>query len=172
MGTRVEVPWATVAAGLGLPLRSRMRFHELVGLPIDEFLNGLDEPNDVWTHPPAQGTLPRTLASRLRDVLADYTTTTVATVGVWSGWAFMAVHRRTVPTATAFGREQLLFRAPLNTLDASVDDWDYHCANLWLAVDRRWVVTTDIDSWSTLVGSSEEAARKLSVDDRFEVRPV
>jgi hypothetical protein len=172
-GERVEVSWDAVGAVTGRAPHPGTRFDTLVGLPINGFLNGLDEPNGVWTHPPDQGTLPQSLARRLKELLSRHTSSTFALTGVWSGWAFAAPLRHdTVPTGVAFGRDHLLFRAPLDKVDTSVDEAGYQCANLWVPADRRWVLVTDIDSWSTLVGAAEAVIRELSALDDVEVRPL
>ncbi|MGQ0574583.1 MAG: hypothetical protein ACT4RN_10320 [Pseudonocardia sp.] len=161
-GSRVAVPWSAIsAAAPGEPVGGG-QFDSVVGLPVHEFENGIDDPTGSWTHPPEQGTLPADLASVIHDLLAGHTSASGAYIGAWSGWAVMAPYRGTdVPVVTAFGRDHLFFRSPVSALADSIDAVDHQSANLWFPDDRRWLLVTDIDHWSTFIGGPLELASDM-----------
>lgn len=172
-GRAVEVRWQEIGSAAGREPRPGVHFDALVGLPVSSFENGIDDPDGVWTLPPAQGSLPRALADRLRELLSRHTASSEAYVGVWAGWSVMAPYRSVgVPRATAFGREYLLFRTPLHVLSRSVDEVDHQSANLWYPGDHRWLLVTDVDHWSTFVGGSRDLAGKLLGASGIEARAV
>ena len=51
-----EVTWAEVARARGSDVHSAAHFDALVGLHINDFENGFDDPDGVWNAPPEQGT--------------------------------------------------------------------------------------------------------------------
>lgn len=170
-GAPAEVRWAEVGVAHGGELRSGVHFDALVGLPQGRFENGLDEPGGVWDLPPAQGSLPRELGDRLGELLSAHTDAVTGSVGVWEGWAAAEPLRALgAPRIWAFGRELLLFTAPLAAMNCSVDTAGHQGANLWYPQDHRWILRTDPDHWSTFVGGDPDLGAQLLAATGIEVR--
>jgi hypothetical protein len=167
-----EVTWAEVARARGSDVHSAAHFNALVGLHINDFENGFDDPDGVWNAPPEQGTLPLRQHSELLSELRAHTDAAEGVCGVWAGWASA---RRLTETATAprcdvTGREIVFLRSPLNAFSASADDVFHQAANVMFPLDRRWLVITDCDDWLTYVGAEADTIAALEGSPAFEVR--
>jgi hypothetical protein len=55
-----------------------------------------------------------------------------------------------------------LFRPPLTALSGSFAPAFYRAANLWCPGDRRWMVVTEIDCWTTSSGGPTPGCRSIS----------
>jgi hypothetical protein len=166
-----EVSWAELAGARGSVVPAAAHFDTLVGLPQTAFENGFDDPAGVWNAPPVQGSLPPRQHAALLEVLTTRTGATEAVCGVWAGWA--AAHRlvaTSAPRRDVAGREVVFFRSPLEGLGASVDEVEHQAPNVMFPLDRRWLVLTDPDHWSTCVGSDPETAAALRAAGSFEMR--
>jgi hypothetical protein len=167
-----EVSWAEVARSRGSDVRGAAHFDALVGLHINDFENGFDDPSGVWNAPPEQGTLPMRQHKTLLSVLRPHTEAAEGVCGVWAGWA--SAHRLTAtpaaPRCAVTGREVVFFRSPLDAFAASVDEVAYQSANVMFPLDHRWLVITDCDHWMTYVGAGSEVIAALEDAAAFEMR--
>ncbi|MHA6629679.1 hypothetical protein ACU61A_29935 [Pseudonocardia sichuanensis] len=167
-----EVTWAEVARAHGSDVHSAAHFNALVGLHVNDFENGFDDPSAVWNWPPEQGTLPLRQHEALLSVLRAHTNATDGVCGVWAGWA--SAHRLTetpgAPRREVTQREVVFFRSPLDAFAASVDEVAYQAANVMFPLDHRWIVITDCDDWLTYIGAEAEIVTALEHADAFEVR--
>lgn len=166
-----EASWAELARARGSVVPAAAHFDALVGLPQTAFENGFDDPARVWNAPPVQGSLPPRHHAALLQLLNTRTGATEAVCGVWAGWA---AARRLVatsaPRCNVAGREVVFFRSPLEGLGASVDEVEHQGPNVMFPLDRRWLVLTDPDHWSTCIGSDLETAAALRSAGFFEMR--
>ncbi|OZM83508.1 hypothetical protein [Pseudonocardia sp. MH-G8] len=101
-----EVSWAEVARARGSDVHSAAHFDALVGLHINDFENGFDDPSGVWNAPPEQGTLPLRQHVALLSVLRTHTHVTQGIRGVWAGWA--SAHRLTETMDNPYPRSTAL----------------------------------------------------------------
>jgi hypothetical protein len=167
-----EVTWAEVARARGSDVHSAAHFNALVGMHINDFENGFDDPSGVWNAPPEQGTLPVRQHRALLSVLRENTDVTVGVCGVWAGWP--RAHRMTAtpaaPRCDVAGWEAVFFRAPLDGFFASVDEVFHQSANVMFPLDHRWLVITDPDHWLTYIGAEAETAVALEDAAAFELR--
>lgn len=168
-GSVQAVRWSDIGGGA---VPAGVHFNALVGMHINAFENGLDEPNGVWDAPPEQGTLPRRLGHTLRRALTRGRADEPVFAGIWEGWA-AAAWLRPLPTphVTAFERTYMVFEVHASQLSASIDDIGHQAPNLWFPADRGWLLVTDIDDWSTFVGANAEMIDVLvalpGVETRF-----
>ena len=69
-------------------------------------------------------------------------------------------------------REYFLLRGPLESAATFVfDDGHFQSPNLWWPDDRRWVLATEIDDWTTYVGGSRACVDELLASHELEVVP-
>lgn len=166
-----EVPWADVAMARGSDVNRAAHFDALVGLHINDFENGFDDPTGVWNAPPGQGTLPLRQHMTLLSALRAHSDVAEGVCGVWVGWA--SAHRLTAtpaaPRCEITGWEAVFFRSPLDGLAASVDDVEHQAANVMFPLDHRWLVITDPDHWLTYVGAEPPIVAALE-DTALEMR--
>lgn len=163
--------WAEVARARGSDVRAA-HFDALVGLHINDFENGFDDPSGAWNAPPEQGTLPLRQHRALLSVLWARTDVTEGVCGVWASWA--SAHRLTstptAPRCDVAGWEAVFFRSPVDGFAASVDEVWHQAANVMFPLDHRWLVLTDPDHWLTYVGAEAGAVAALEDAAAFEVR--
>jgi hypothetical protein len=167
-----EVTWAEVARARGSDVHSAAHFNALVGLHINDFENGFNDPSGVWNAPPEQGTLPLRQHLALLSVLRAHTDVTEGVCGVWAGWASARrlTARPAAPRRDVAGREVVFFRSPLNAFSASVDEVAHQAASVMFPLDHRWLVITDCDHWLTYVGAGAEIVAALEDAAAFEMR--
>jgi hypothetical protein len=167
-----EVSWAEVARARGADVHTAAHFDALVGLHINDFENGFDDPSGVWNAPPEQGTLPLRQHVALLSALRTHTHVTQGICGVWAGWASARrlTETTTAPRCDVTDRETVFFRSPLDAFSASADDAFHQSANVMFPLDRRWLVLTDCDHWLTYVGADEEITAALEDAAVFELR--
>jgi hypothetical protein len=158
------VRWAEVAAWSGVAL-----------VPGDQFPDiALPEHEPVGVEPwsgqgPREGTLYRSDADVLVEVLARHTTTPHRCwYCVWDGWGPSSPG----PRVRLPGRDYLLFVGPLSAVPSLVDAQEGRTPNLWWPDDHAWCVASEIDLPWTYVGGSAALIDDLLADVRVEAQPA
>ncbi len=171
--------WAELGAARGVALSPDVAFCEVTGLdPSDE--PALDEIT------PLNGQLPQAACEALAQALRPHTRSPERSwFCLWEGngafwshahsatypdnairpeieqyWADAQAQDavlHSTPKVEAQHRSYLLFRGPLDAACAFEPGSWYDSPNLWWPDDRSWIVTTEVDGYSTYVGASRPA---------------
>jgi hypothetical protein len=187
-----NVTWRQVADELGRAVHPLAQWDAIVGA--SRYNN---ERPDWPGSMPRVGKLEKQLLGPLLDTLAEHTDTPDrAYFGIWTGMTWGKITptpassgggpslRSTDDLSFAFP-DELVARRPLRAsreytllkggLDAGVrvQGWlSPSSPNVIWPEDRPWFLASEIDFDSTLVGGTEELARRILEDDRFEAFPV
>ena len=179
-GGRVPVSWSEIAAANGRTVHAEMRWPDISGV----WKDSEQQVPGLWDQEPDVGTLPRTYAAILSDLLAAHTSTPDQVwYCVWAGWGGLKFHpvgramftsrrplrlrRRVQPPAPAPcvqlpSREYYLLSGPISGVNESLEEPpSSQSANLWWPDDRAWCVAIEIDFASTYVGGSKGLIREL-----------
>ncbi|HEY0402173.1 MAG TPA: hypothetical protein VGD09_09155 [Blastococcus sp.] len=161
-----DVTWAEVAAFNGRTAHPAMEWVSVTGSW--EFRGNDDQPG-MWNESPPEGHLPVSVATRLADVLAGYTTTPA---NCWFGIE-SSCHEGTGRTLHLPAREFWLVRGPVGLAAVNfADEPVEQSANLWWPDDRSWYVATDIDLMTTYVGGSVACITGILAAYGLEAAPV
>ena len=167
-----SMTWAEVAETTGRVVHARMQWQAIAYPAPDHRLP------DTIGEGPLQGVLPVAVASNLIDILSIHTSTPeTCSYAIWVGTPGLPRAHATV-TAHA-GRDYFLFSGDLSA-GARAIVVDAHgqpaaptiSANLWWPDDQAWIVVTDVDFRSTIVGASNDAVRQIVEDDTLEAFSV
>jgi len=179
-GGRVPVSWSEIAAANGRTVHAEMQWPDISGV----WKDSEQQVPGLWDQEPDVGTLPRTYAAILSDLLAAHTSTPDQVwYCVWAGWGGLKFHpvgramftsrrplrlrRRVQPPAPAPcvqlpSREYYLLSGPISGVNESLEEPpSSQSANLWWPDDRAWCVAIEIDFASTYVGGSKGLIREL-----------
>ncbi len=179
--------WEEMARRRGITMRPTIGFAELTGIdPYDQ--SSLDDLE------PLEGSLPDVTLADLVEVLGRWTTAEeLMWFGLWEGngtW-WKGAHRvlSTAPTDVArnrridderdrvlratstFGtpqRRYFLVRGHLRSVPGLYTAAGESSANLWWPQGRSWLVSTEVDGFSTYVGGSRELVDALVSSDTIE----
>jgi hypothetical protein len=155
-----HVRWSAIATSTGRPLHAGTRFNELVGWRVDA---RHQSPPAPWDQPNDGSLLPDECAA-VADVLAAHTTTPeICWFCVWEGFGWAELHRMgaRAPRVTLEHRNCLLFRGAVRAATAFRSGSAFQSPTLWWPDDRAWTVATEIDGYSTYVGTTAAALRAL-----------
>jgi hypothetical protein len=179
-GRWVDVSWSEIAAANGRTVRAEMQWPNISSVWEDSE----QQAPGLWDQEPDVGTLPRTHAAILSDLLAAHTATPDQVwYCVWAGWGGLKFHpvgqailtsrrslrlRRRVqppppaPCVQLPSREYYLLSGPISGVNESLEEPPFwRSANLWWPDDRAWCVATEIDFASTYVGGSKDLILEL-----------
>lgn len=186
-GRWVDVSWSEIAAANGRTVHAEMQWPNISGV----FEDSEQQVPGLWDQEPDVGTLPRTHAAILSDLLAAHTATPDQVwYCVWAGWGGLKFHpvgramltsgrssstsrrslrlrRRVQPSPPAPcvqlpSREYYLLSGPISGVQESMEEPPFsQSANLWWPDDRAWCVATEIDFASTYVGGSKDLIQEL-----------
>lgn len=145
----------------------------------DALLAGLDERSlrELGYQLPEPGQMPRNVAERLVEILAQHTTSPhECYFAVWDGWAALSPSEGFGPAFEIPSRPMTLYSADIHAASERFDSTAVavsYSPNLWWPADRAWCVATEIDFTSTYIGSSSAAALELITSelDAFEMQP-
>lgn len=166
------VSWADVGAAYGRTPGPYTRWHQLIGVDVDD-LNGTDPGlPGVWDEPAAEGPTPPDIARALIPVLARRTATAESCwFGLWHGYGRWDFDR--FPLFLTPGREEVLLSGTLADVVSPVAlDEFAELPDLWWPEDRAWCVGGDVDLASTYVGGSPELIAELLAAPGLEAYPV
>ena len=165
----VPVRWREVADWSGLPLRPTGQFHS-VALPP---LAPADEA--PWRDNPHKGTLCRTDAERLVELLRPRTETPdECWFAVWDGYGWQShTDRWDPPRVHLPSRDYLLYAGPIEALaSTTLFDEGRQTPNLWWPRDEAWCVASEVDLPWTYVGGTADLIEGLLQDQLIEVLAV
>lgn len=169
--------WAEVARRLGRVAHREMQWHQLVGSSDSSNFSG-----SKWDgNSPLLGEMPVDDVGRLRDVLAAQTDDPAHCFFGFC-WINHSYYLRTLPSEEIakpqlklpFGRDHLVFAGPLDAVDVlggTERVWRESPSLIWPA-DRSWLVASEVDFDSTLVGGSRELVEALVAASGLEVYEV
>jgi hypothetical protein len=167
--------WAQVCELTARIAHPLMQWHTISTAP------PTDSPTGAVSWPgsdPEVGNLPPAMLASVLEVLAGFT----ADPGdcyhaVWDGWGWRHGDGATGPLLSHPNRDYLLFHGPLRAAlsigHQVTADWrlPQSPSLLWPA-DRSWLLATEIDFDSTLVGGSTQLVQELLQATRLEAWPV
>ncbi len=158
------VQWKEIAAYANRVFHPLVQFPSLVGLQLQQYENGINEnEGQLWTDPPAQGTLPPEIIGSVVEVLRGCTDTPDnCFFALWSGWA--DVSKLDVAKGAHLhlpDRDYIVFQGAIDTAKHSAFKWRFQAMNLWWPADRRWFLATDIDLESTYIGIDDNGMEAL-----------
>jgi hypothetical protein len=175
--------WSEVASRLGRQLHPEDNFWDLVG--------GRDA--DLYNNPvlgdiePSSGTLPLPLLRSLMEILSRWTKKDEPCYfAMWDGWgnwwkdshdgpdpfreerdAVLSV----TPRVHAPARDHFLMRGPLRAVIPLEDAAAGQTPALWWPDGRSWLVSTDVDAFSTYIGGSDDLVEELLGSNEVEAVP-
>jgi len=183
-GGERSVRWSEVAAWSGKRLSRASSILDLVRRVDGKRWDDRSPDGRPWRRLPDPGCLDAPHFSRLLEHLAaDTSTPSAIWILVWNGYGdhlpvtgSLARHAtmRIAPSERG-DRAYLLFRGAIAELEALPRPRGCPLAwapSFWWPEDRRWFVSTDIDSYSTYVGASADTVAGLLADDLLEVLPA
>jgi hypothetical protein len=134
------IRWSELASDRGVEITAETTFEEASGFALQSGpAGGIDEPSD--------GSMPEHLVAKLAEFL--------------HGW----------PTTPTFGmpqRQYFLMSGPLSAARALTDAAGGSSPNLWWPHDRAWLVSTEVDGFSTYIGGSASMIDALMVSPTIE----
>ena len=186
-----ETRWSEIAAANGRTVHPEMQWPHISGVWEH---SGEDSPG-LWDLEPEVGSLPGPYRERLRDLLAQYTSTPGQVwFCVWDGWGGLKIrpggsamltdgrsrrNRRAAQQPPPAPRVQLPARAyyllsgPIEGIGESMGEEPFwQSANLLWPEDRTWCVATEIDFAWTYVGGAEALIQALITDPDLEATPT
>jgi hypothetical protein len=171
-GEEVAVRWSEIAAANGRTVHPEMQWPHISGVWEH---SGENSPG-LWDLEPDVGSLPRRYTDRLRDLLAQYTSTSDQVwFCVWDGFGALKIRpgggfiltsgrlrrirrrdRRPPPAPTLQlpDRAYYLFSGPIRGIGESMCE-HWQSTNLLWPEDRAWCVATEIDFAWTYIGGGE-----------------
>ena len=166
--------WADVAAVYGFELHGWSQWDLINGHPAVGWQTGRSSPGD-----PRVGHLETAVLASLCGTLARFTATPDdCFFGVWEGYGWeVAEVLGPAPVFALPGRSYLLLRGPLAAA-TSIGYWprpDWFLAQsptLMWPDDHAWLVATEIDNDSTLIGGSAEVIAAVLANPDLEARSV
>ncbi len=191
-GEEVSVRWAEIAAANGRAVHPGMQWPHISGV----WEHSGENAPGLWDQEPEVGTLPRSYAARLGELLAGFTSTPDQVwFCVWAGWGALRFHpngssglltsgrprrkrrspRQKPPALTLQlpGRDYYLLYGPVGGVAESMGKPPFwQSANLCWPQDRAWCVATEIDFSWTYVGGSEACIQTLIEAEELEAMPT
>jgi hypothetical protein len=182
------IRWSEVAARLSTRFHPDVQFRELAG-------------PDAEQHPilgdiePSSGTLPRTLLQSVVSFLDHWSDEgELCWFAMWDGtgtW-WKGAHStlttegsrrdpldderdavlRSTPRVHTQHRDYFLMRGPLASVVALYDAAGDQSPALWWPDSRAWLVSTEVDAFSTYVGGPAQLIGKLLRSDEIEAAPI
>ena len=191
---QVEVRWSDVAVANGRTVHPQMQWPNISGT----WRSSDPMSSRLWDVEPEVGSLPRRYGGRLRDPLAEHTSTPEKIwFGVWEGFGGLklrkggtallrlgskgeqrAVGRRPLeaPPAPTFqlpNRAYYLLSGPIEGIGESMCEGPmWQSANLWWPDDRAWFIATEIDFSWTYIGGDRSLIERLVSHPGLEVLPA
>lgn len=153
-GKDVPVSWGAIAAANDRVVHPEMQWPNISGMWEH---TGKSAPG-LWDAGPEDGTLPRSLAGVLREILPGHTGTPDEVWWcVWNGYGdYTFQPAPTTPLLRLPAREYFLLSGSIDGITESlIKTFFWQNANLWWSDDRKWCVATEIDYCWTYVGGSE-----------------
>jgi hypothetical protein len=189
-GEEVTVRWSEIAAAGGRTVHPEMQWPHVSGMWEG---SGENSPG-LWDLEPDVGSLPRRYTDRLRDLLAQYTSTSDRVwFCVWDGFGDLKIRpggsalltsgppgrkRRPVqqspaPTLQLPNRAYYLLSGPIGGIGESMgEEPHWQSANLIWPEDRAWCVATEIDFAWTYIGGGTALIQALINDPALEAMPT
>jgi len=174
-----HVTWGEVAKRLGRTAHREMQWHQLVGSSDSDNFTG-----SKWSGGrPELGEMEVEELDRLCRVLAAHTADPerclfgLCTIQNWKLDALPAEAERYPQLGLPWGRDHVVLSGPLSAVDQigyadqSNVIWG-EVPNLIWPSDRSWLVVSEVDFDSTLVGGSSELVEALIADSDLEVYAV
>ena len=171
--------WSTVASWTGRTVHPQMQF-ELIADLSERKPYRFDPPS--WGSGPERGTFPPLECRAAIEVLREFTSTPdICYFCVREGWGFIdpefykRAARVNTPDVKNPDRSYLLFRGPLDAIDSFLEPAFHAFArspNIWWPEDRAWCVATEIDSFDTFIGGSEECIQQILACSDLEALPA
>ena len=179
-GDHVLVSWSEIATANGRTVHPEMQWPHISGV----WEHSGESAPGLWDREPDVGTLPRTYAAILSDLLARHTATPDQVwFCVWEGWGGLRFHPvgraqltskplrrprprvqlpKQAPRVKLPNRAYYLLSGPIGAVNESmVEPPFWVSANIWWPDDRKWCVATEIDFAWTYVGGSEALLETL-----------
>jgi hypothetical protein len=156
--TGVPIHWAQVAERTGHIYHPAVQWPSLVGSTDYNFDLG-----GMWQYPPEMGSLPRSIALPLVEILREQTSTPdQCWFGVWEGFGAIATSVQLAPKFELPNRRYHLMSGPVDGLLDNVEELPFtQSANLSWPNDRAWLVATEIDFVSTYIGASRSCIEAI-----------
>ncbi len=190
-GEEVSVRWSEIAAANGRTVHPEMQWPHISGV----WEHSGENAPGLWDDEPEVGTLPRSYAAHLGELLAGFTSTPDRVwFCVWAGWGGLRFHPigiavltsgrprrkrrspRPKPPASTLqlpGRAYYLLYGPVGGVAESMYEPPlWQSANLWWPEDRAWCVATEIDFSWTYVGGSGVCIQALIAAQQLEAMPT
>jgi hypothetical protein len=182
-GVHQGLRWSEVASRLGTQLHPEDNFWDLVG--------GWDA--DLYNHPvlgdiePSSGTLPLPLLRPLVEVLSRWTEQDESCYfAMWYGWGswWKDAHSgpdpfreerdavlNATPRVHAPARDHFLMRGPLRAVIPLEHAASGQTPALWWPEGGSWLVSTEVDAFSTYIGGTKDLIEELLNSDEIEAVP-
>jgi hypothetical protein len=190
-GEEVTVRWSEIAAANGRTVHPEMQWPHISGVWEH---SGENSPG-LWDLEPDVGTMPRRYTDRLRDLLAQYTSTSDRVwFCVWDGFGDLKIlpggsalltsgppggkRRRAqqpppAPTLHLPNRAYYLLSGPIGGIGESMcEEPHWQSTNLLWPEDRAWCVATEIDFAWTYIGGGTALIQALINDPALEAMPT
>jgi hypothetical protein len=176
--------WSEVAEGLGTTFRPDAQFGEIAG------------GGDVYVHPalgdiqPMSGSLPRRLLITLVSFLHRWTRPDEPSWfamwdgnGTWWKGSHGGAHAdpydderdavlKSAAVVEAPFRRYFLMRGPLDSVIPLFRAAGHHSPALWWPQGHEWLVSTEVDAYSTYVGGSDRMVGDLLASTEIEAVPI
>jgi hypothetical protein len=175
--------WSEVAARLGTDLHPEDNFWDLVGGPDADLYNNAV----LGDIEPSSGTLPLPLLRALVEVLSRWTgQDEPCWFAMWDGWGswWKGAHSghdpfreerdavlSLTPRVHASARDHFLMRGPFRAVIPLEDAASGQTPALWWPDGRSWLVSTEVDAFSTYIGGQEDLIDALLNSDELEAVP-
>lgn len=187
------LPWSEVASRLSMELRPKMQFWDIVGR---RDLYAHPVLGDVQ---PLSGSLPPRVLKEAVGFLSHWTGDEPCWFAMWEGWgtwwkgAHGVISRpgsseidpemqrideerdrvlRSTPRVRAYARNYFLMRGDLPKVLPLFEAAGWQSPSLWWPDGRHWLVSTEVDAFSSYVGGSNELIGELLEHDEIEAVPA
>lgn len=158
-----QVSWAEVANVFGTTTHREMQWHALLGLSDPEELRGSYEPDtpigSKWAgHDPPTGTMDPETLGVLSEILASHTTDPnrcyFGLCTIQSRLDSFSADELEPLLELPWDRDHLVLAGPLSAIDQIMRDDGRDTPNLIWPEDHTWLVASEVDFDSTLIGGS------------------
>jgi hypothetical protein len=174
--------WSEVASRLSRPFQPDVQIQQLAGV------------EDLYRHPvlgdiaPLAGSLPPRLLQSMVAFLGRWTGDDERCwFAMWDGWGswWKGAHSgndpfddereevlKSTPRVRVPGRDYFLMRGVLGAVVPLADAAGGQSPSLWWPEYRSWLVSTEVDAYSSYVGGSRELIGELLRSDGIEAVPI